>query len=198
VRIGLTGGIGSGKSTVSAELARLGATIVDADAISRSLTAPSGAAMPALAAAFGPSIVNADGALNRDKMRNCVYSSPALKLQLEAIVHPMVKAEMLRQSALAQSHGARCIVFDIPLLVETAYWKQILHRVLVIDCTEQTQIARVAQRDACSAEQVQRVLRTQASRLQRLQAADMVIFNENLTPQMLAFEVQAIAAQFGL
>lgn len=198
MRIGLTGGIGSGKSTVSAELARLGATIVDADAVSRSLTAPSGAAMPALAAAFGPSIVNADGALDRAKMRDCVYSSPALKLQLETIVHPMVKTEMLRQSTLAQTHGARCIVFDIPLLLETVYWRQMLHRVLVIDCTEQTQIARVMQRDACSAEQVQRVLNAQASRLQRLQAADMVLFNDNLTPPMLALEVQAMAAQFGL
>jgi dephospho-CoA kinase len=179
-------------------LARLGATIIDADAISRSLTAPNGAAMPALAAAFGPSIVNADGVLNRDKMRDCIYSNPALKLQLEAIVHPMVKAEMLRQSTLAQTRGARCIVFDIPLLVETVYWKQMLHRILVIDCTEQTQIARVMRRDACSAEQVQRVARAQASRLQRLQGADMVLFNDNLTPQMLAVEVQAMAAQFGL
>jgi dephospho-CoA kinase len=198
VRIGLTGGIGSGKSTVSAELGQMGATIVDADAVSRSVTGSNGSAIPALTTAFGSSILSSNGALDRAQMRRLIYSNPASKIQLEAIVHPLVRTEIQRQSILAETNGARCIVFDIPLLLETAYWRRMLHRILVIDCTEETQISRVVQRDGLSAEQVQRVVLAQVSRLDRLQAADMALFNDGISPQILALRVQEIGAQFGL
>jgi dephospho-CoA kinase len=198
VRIGLTGGIGSGKSTVSAQLGQMGATIVDADAISRSVTDSNGSAIPALTAAFGSSILSSNGALDRAQMRRLIYSNPASKIQLEAIVHPLVKTEMQRQSTLAETNGARCIVFDIPLLLETEYWRRMLHRILVIDCTEQTQFSRVMQRDGLSAEQVQRVVLSQVSRLDRLQVADIVLFNDNIPPKILALHVQEIGVQFGL
>lgn len=198
VRIGLTGGIGSGKSTVSAQLGQMGATIVDADAVSRSVTGSNGSAIPALTTAFGSSILSSNGALDRAQMRRLIYSNPASKIQLEAIVHPLVRTEIQRQSILAETNGARCIVFDIPLLLETAYWRRMLHRILVIDCTEETQISRVVQRDGLSAEQVQRVVLAQVSRLDRLQAADMALFNDGISPQILALRVQEIGAQFGL
>jgi dephospho-CoA kinase len=198
VRIGLTGGIGSGKSTVSAQLGQMGATIVDADAVSRSVTGFNGSAIPALTTAFGSSILSSHGALDRAQMRRLIYSNPASKIQLEAIVHPLVRTEIQRQSILAETNGARCIVFDIPLLLETAYWRRMLHRILVIDCTEETQISRVVQRDGLSAEQVQRVVLAQVSRLDRLQAADMALFNDGISPQILALRVQEIGAQFGL
>ena len=198
MRIGLTGGIGSGKSTVSAQLGQMGATIVDADAVSRSVTGSNGSAIPALTTAFGSSILSSNGALDRAQMRRLIYSNPASKIQLEAIVHPLVRTEIQRQSILAETNGARCIVFDIPLLLETAYWRRMLHRILVIDCTEETQISRVVQRDGLSAEQVQRVVLAQVSRLDRLQAADMALFNDGISPQILALRVQEIGAQFGL
>ena len=198
VRIGLTGGIGSGKSTVSAQLGQMGATIVDADAVSRSVTGSNGSAIPALTTAFGSSILSSNGALDRAQMRRLIYSNPASKIQLEAIVHPLVRTEIQRQSILAETNGARCIVFDIPLLLETAYWRRMLHRILVIDCTEETQISRVVQRDGLSAEQAQRVVLAQVSRLDRLQAADMALFNDGISPQILALRVQEIGAQFGL
>jgi dephospho-CoA kinase len=198
MRIGLTGGIGSGKSTVSAELGQMGASIVDADAVSRSVTGSNGSAIPALTTAFGSSILSSNGALDRAQMRRLIYSNPASKIQLEAIVHPLVRTEIQRQSILAETNGARCIVFDIPLLLETAYWRRMLHRILVIDCTEQTQVSRVMQRDGLSAEQVQRVVLAQVSRLDRLQAADIALFNEDISPQILALRVQEIGAQFGL
>ena len=198
VRIGLTGGIGSGKSTVSAQLGQMGATRVDADAVSRSVTGSNGSAIPALTTAFGSSILSSNGALDRAQMRRLIYSNPASKIQLEAIVHPLVRTEIQRQSILAETNGARCIVFDIPLLLETAYWRRMLHRILVIDCTEETQISRVVQRDGLSAEQVQRVVLAQVSRLDRLQAADMALFNDGISPQILALRVQEIGAQFGL
>ena len=198
VRIGLTGGIGSGKSTVSAELGQMGATIADADAVSRSVTGSNGSAIPALTTAFGSSILSSNGALDREQMRRLIYSNPASKIQLEAIVHPLVRTEIQRQSILAETNGARCIVFDIPLLLETAYWRRMLHRILVIDCTEETQISRVVQRDGLSAEQVQHMVLAQVSRLDRLQAADMALFNDGISPQILALRVQEIGAQFGL
>jgi dephospho-CoA kinase len=198
VRIGLTGGIGSGKSTVSAQLRQMGATIVDADVISRSVTGSNGSAIPALTAAFGSSILSSNNALDRARMRRLIYSNPASKIQLEAIVHPLVQTEMQHQSTLAEANGPCCIIFDVPLLLETAYWRRMLHRILVIDCTEQTQISRVMQRDGLSAEQVQRVVLAQVSRLDRLQAADIALFNDGISPQILALRVQEIGAQFGL
>jgi dephospho-CoA kinase len=148
VRVGLTGGIGSGKSTVAGMLAALGAAVIDADAISRSVTAAGGSAIPALQAEFGPAFITRDGALDRDRMREATYADPGVRKRLEGIVHPLVGAESARQETLAESSGTRCIVFDIPLLVESRRWRQRVDLVLVIDCPAELQVERVVRRSA--------------------------------------------------
>ncbi|MBL8328186.1 MAG: dephospho-CoA kinase [Rubrivivax sp.] len=188
-RIGLTGGIGSGKSTVAAELVRCGAWLVDTDAIARGLTAPGGAALPALAEAFGAQIIGADGALDRQQMRRRVFSSPELKRQLEGILHPMIGAEALLQ---ADQAGGRPVVFDVPLLTESTHWRQRVQRVLVVDCSEATQLARVCQRNGWEADTVKAIIAQQARREDRRRVADAVIHNEGLSLDALHAEVQAL------
>jgi dephospho-CoA kinase len=190
-RIGLTGGIGSGKSTVARSLVEAGAVLVDTDAIARSLTAAGGAALPALAAEFGGSIVAGDGGLDRDRMRSLAFADPLAKSQLEAVLHPLIGAEALRQ---AQAAGARPVVFDVPLLAESGHWRQRVERVLVVDCLEATQVARVVQRSGWSEDAVRRVIVQQASRAARRAIADAVIFNDGLTADELAAEVRALWA----
>jgi len=197
-RIGLTGGIGSGKSTVAAMLAELGASIIDADAISRDLTAAGGAAMPAIASAFGAGFVNASGALDREVMRKQVFSDPGSKRRLEAIIHPLVASQTAAQALSAERAGAPCVVFDVPLLVESGHWRPRLHQVLVIDCTESRQISRVMQRNAWTREAVQQVMAGQADRAQRLAAADLCIYNETVSLVELAALVRTAAQRFGL
>ena len=197
-RIGLTGGIGSGKSTVARVLVECGAALIDADAISRQLTAPGGAAISALASQFGPQIITAEGAMDRDRMRQLAFNDPALKKQLEAIIHPLISQESLRQSSAAVDAGCACIVFDIPLLVESGRWRQQLDRVLVVDCAEDTQIARVMARNGLTREGVEKIIAAQASRVQRLAAADICICNEGLSLQALARLVRQLAPRFGL
>ena len=197
-RIGLTGGIGSGKSTVAAMLSELGASIIDADAISRQLTAAGGAAMPAIASAFGAGFVNASGALYREAMRKQVFSDPGSKRRLEAIIHPLVASQTAAQALRAERAGAPCVVFDVPLLVESGHWRPQLHQVLVIDCTESRQISRVMQRSAWTREAVQLVMAGQADRAQRLAAADLCIYNETVSLVELAALVRAVALRFGL
>ncbi len=177
LRIGLTGGIGSGKSTVAAMLAALGATVVDADAISRASTAPGGAAIEPIRQAFGDAVITPAGALDRDRMRARVFSDADAKARLEAIVHPLVRAEIDRRIAACT---ADAIVLDLPLLVESAAWRQRCDRVWVVDCTPQTQIRRVMARNGWPREQVLAVLAQQASRAQRLAAADVVIDNDDV------------------
>ena len=177
LKIGLTGGIGSGKSTVARMLVDLGAVLVDTDAIARELTAPGGAAIPALREAFGPQAVGADGALNRDWMRERVFSNPEAKSRLETILHPMI-GETARQRALAAAPAT--VVFDVPLLVESGRWRSRVDRVLVVDCHEQTQVERVMARNGWSAETVQRIMAQQATRAQRRAVADEVVFNDGL------------------
>ncbi|MCX7662425.1 MAG: dephospho-CoA kinase [Tepidimonas fonticaldi] len=177
LRIGLTGGIGSGKSTVAAMLAALGATVVDADAISRASTAPGGAAIEPIRRAFGDAFITPAGALDRDRMRARVFSDTDAKARLEAIVHPLVRAEIDRRIAACT---ADAIVLDLPLLVESAAWRQRCDRVWVVDCTPQTQIRRVMARNGWPREQVLAVLAQQASRAQRLAAADVVIDNDDV------------------
>ena len=197
--LGLTGGIGSGKSTVAHMLESHGAIVIDADAIARSVTAPGGAAMPAIAESFGPEFVTAQGALDRDRMRELVFRDPGAKQRLEAIVHPLVGHETARQTQTARDRGAPIIVFDVPLLVESAHWRQRVDRVLVVDCLESTQIQRVVARSGLEPAAVERIMAVQVSRAQRLQAADWVIYNEGLTLQALDQEVvtlvQRILAQ---
>ena len=197
-RIGLTGGIGSGKSTVARVLVACGAALVDADAISRQLTAPGGAALGPLAREFGPDIITAEGMMDRDRMRQIAFADPAVKRQLESIIHPMVSRESARQASLAMAAGHTCIVFDIPLLVESGSWRQRLDRVLVVDCTHETQIARVMARNAFSREAVEKIIAGQASRGQRLAAADACICNEDLSLLALERLVRQMAGCFGL
>jgi len=197
-RLGLTGGIGSGKTTVAGMLAEMGATVVDADAISRAATAPGGSAIAMLKIAFGTSMLAADGSLDREQMRTLIYSDPTAKVRLESIVHPLVGQEIARQAEHAQARGATCIVFDIPLLVESRHWRSTLQRILVIDCSERTQIERVTARNRLDTGSVTKILAAQASRTERLDAADMVIFNDGVDMNALALQVHEIGTQFGL
>jgi dephospho-CoA kinase len=198
IKLGLTGGIGSGKSTVAASLQACGAAVVDADAISRQTTAAGGLAMPAIAQQFGAKFVGADGALDRAAMRELVFAQPEARLQLEAIVHPLVSAETARQTQAALDAGKQLVVFDVPLLVESAHWRSRVDRVLVVDCLETTQTARVVARSGLTPQAVQAIINQQASRQRRLNAADLVIYNDGLTLDDLRQACCEIARRFGL
>ena len=198
LRVGLTGGIGSGKSTVLQMLVAQGATAIDADAISRSLTATGGAAIPALAQHFGARFVGADGALDRALMREQAYADPEARKALEAILHPLIGADIDRQVQAAQDAGSSCLVFDVPLLVESGRWRQQLDQIAVVDCSVATQIARVVARSALQPREVEAIIAAQAPRMLRLAAADVVLCNEGITLAQLQQEVQRAAQRFGL
>ncbi len=185
--VGLTGGIGSGKSAVADMLARRGAAIIDTDQIAHALTAPGGAAIPSIASAFGDNFLTSEGALNRSMMRERVFSDPAAKRQLEAILHPLIGQQTQRE---AERASGSYLVFVVPLLVESGRWKERVNRVLVVDCSEALQLERVMRRNQFSAEQVRAIMATQASREQRLALADDVIVND----QPLEVLEQAVAA----
>ena len=189
--IGLTGGIGSGKSTVARSLVGCGAVLVDTDAISRVLTLPGGGALPALAEAFGHEIIGADGALDRARMRERAFGDPSARSRLEAILHPMIGAEAQAQ---AEAACGPVVVFDVPLLVESGRWRRRVQRVLVVDCEEGTQVLRVVQRSAWAEDAVRAVVAQQATRAQRRAAADAVIVNEGLTLVELESQVRALWA----
>ncbi|MCX8517727.1 MAG: dephospho-CoA kinase [Rhodoferax sp.] len=197
-KLGLTGGIGSGKSTVANLLAQSGAKVIDADAISRATTAPGGAAIALIAQQFGPEYVDASGALRREPMRQRVFNDAAAKKQLEAIIHPLVGQAIAEYTRQALAQGTRCLVYDIPLLVESGHWRKHLDRVLVLDCHPAIQLERVCQRSALSRENVMKIIAAQASRPQRLAAADWVLHNQGISLTQLALQVQEIAMQFGL
>ena len=187
--IGLTGGIGSGKSTVAAMLVRHGATLVDTDLIARQLTLAGGAAMPAIGQAFGAEVLAADGSLDRAAMRQRAFEDADAKRRLEAILHPLIGVEAARQAAAA---GRVHIVFDVPLLAESAHWRDRVDRVLVVDCTEATQRARVARRPGWTPEAADSVIAQQATRAARRRCADAVIYNEGLDLTALGREVDAL------
>jgi dephospho-CoA kinase len=197
-RIGLTGGIGSGKSTVLHMLTELGAAAIDADAISRATTAAGGAAIAAIAQRFGADFIGPDGALDRARMRERAYADPQARRQLEEIIHPLVGAESARQVDAALAAGVPCIVFDIPLLVESARWRAQVDRVLVVDCSPDTQVQRVVARSGLAPDAVRAIMAAQATREQRLAAADIVICNEQLTLDQLRDNVVQAARSFGL
>jgi len=192
VRIGLTGGIGSGKSTVARMWAALGAAVIDTDLIARQLTAAGGAAMPALVAAFGTDITAEDGSLSREAMRARAFTDPAIKSRLEAVLHPLIGAETAQQADAATSAGHPALVFDVPLLTESLHWRERVHRVLVIDCDEATQIARVAERAGWNEESARRVIANQATRARRRAIADAVIYNDGIGLDQLNAEVQSL------
>ena len=197
--IGLTGGIGSGKSTVASMLAERGAAVIDADAISRSLTAPGGRAIAALARTFGSEMITPEGAMDRAAMRQRVFTDAQAKLQLESIIHPLVGQVTQEQTQQAIDNGKTCLVFDVPLLVESgARWRQKVQHVLVVDCEVTTQMARVMERSAMSQVEVQRIIAQQASRNQRLACADSVIYNQGIDLAGLKREVDFWALRFGL
>lgn len=174
--LGLTGGIGSGKTTVANMFAELGATLIDTDLIAHQLTMPGGQAIPAIRAQFGKSTITQEGAMDRAAMRQLVFADQEQKYKLESILHPLIRAETER-AALAAT-GKYCI-FVVPLLLESGNWKSRVARVLVVDCDEETQIQRVMSRNNLSREQVEAIMRHQASRQQRLAAADDVIVNDD-------------------
>lgn len=196
LRIGLTGGIGSGKSTVAEMLQTRGAVVMDADAIARSVTAPQGAAISAIARTLGSEFITSEGALDRDRMRAHVFQHPEAKRLLEGIIHPLVTQTVQRQTQEAMKQGHRTLVFDVPLLVESGVrWRSQVDRVLVVDCLLETQIHRVMARNGWDRETVQRVIETQASRAQKLAAADWVIHNEGLSIDALRQCVQSLPLQ---
>ena len=172
--VGLTGGIGSGKSAAAEYFAQLGAAVVDTDVISHALTGPGGAAIPAIRQAFGDHMITSQGALDRAAMREQVFADTASRARLEAILHPMIRLEALRQCAAA---NAPYVVLTVPLLVETGAYRDKVNRIAVVDCPEDVQIARVCQRSGLTELQVRAIMDAQAPRAARLSAADDVIDN---------------------
>jgi dephospho-CoA kinase len=172
--VGLTGGIGSGKSAAAEEFGRLGATVVDSDAISHRLTQPGGAAIAQLRQLFGADFVDPAGALDRTKMRALVFRDPAAKRKLEELLHPMIRAESERAIAMA---SGPYVVHVVPLLIESPGYRQRVTRVLVVDCPESVQADRVRRRSGLSEDEVQRIIGAQIRREDRLAAADDVIDN---------------------
>ncbi len=172
--VGLTGGIGSGKSAATERFAALGATIVDTDLIAHRLTAPGGAAIAAIRQAFGECVISADGSLDRGAMRARVFAEPAARQQLEAILHPLIRAESARQCLAAPGPY---VVMAVPLLVESGTYRQRCDRVCVVDCPEALQIERVRTRSGLDETQIRAIMAAQASREERLAAADDVIDN---------------------
>ena len=201
-RIGLTGGIGSGKSSVARCLSQRGARVIDADALSRQLTAPGGKALPHIAKRFGSALMLADGSMNRDAVRALVLQNPEKRLQLETILHPMIGGEIARLTEEAVQARCRCLIFDIPLLVESPHWRFRLDNVVVVDCHTTTQIDRVLSRESdrkgWTVHAVEQVIAAQASRAQRLAAADICIYNDGISMEALARLAGEVASRFGL
>lgn len=192
--VGLTGGIGCGKTTVANMFADLGATLVDTDEIAHALTAAHGAAMPALLAEFGPGCATADGALDRAAMRALVFSDSSARHRLEAILHPRIRDAALAAAAIATGSY---VIFVVPLLIESGTWRARVNRVLAIDCPEPVQIARVMARNGLSEDQVRAIMATQITRAERLAAADDVVTNDGgideLRPQIARLHEKYLA-----
>ena len=185
--VGLTGGIGSGKSAVAELFAQRGINVVDTDAIAHALTVPGGAAMAAIRAEFGDAAAGADGALDRAAMRAMVFADPSARKRLEAILHPLIRAESERQIAHKVAGSAYAILM-VPLLIESGDYRKRVNRIAVVDCAESTQIERVVSRSGLARSEIERILAAQATRAERLAAADDVIDNDGalagLAPQI--------------
>jgi len=194
-RVGLTGGIGSGKSTVANTLKACGATVLDADHVARMCTQAGGAAMPDIRHHFGEAFVSVDGSMDRDRMRTHVFANPQAKVLLESIIHPRVHEELER---LVHTSHAACVVFDVPLLVESGRWRSRLDTVLVVDCARETQIARVMARNGWPRQQVESVIAQQSPHAVRLASADGVLWNDGIDLPALQALVLGMARRLGL
>lgn len=190
--VGVTGGIGSGKTTVADRFAVRGVPVVDTDAIAHELTGPGGAAMAAIGAAFGAAVVRPDGGLDRAAMRGLAFSDPEAKRRLEAILHPLIRAESDRRCHAA---GAVYALLVVPLLVESGSYRQRVDRILVVDCAETTQVARVMARSGLAADEVRRIMANQATRAERVAAADDIIFNDE-APEALDVQIDRLHARY--
>lgn len=189
-RIGLTGGIGSGKSTAAQELRGLGAEVIDADQLAREVSAANGPAIEPLRRQFGAQSIGADGSMDRAWMRALAFADPSARRTLEAIVHPLV--EQATQARVARAAPDAVLVFEVPLLVESGRWRTRVDRILVIDCDEATQAARVTQRPGWTADTARQVILQQATRAARRNAADAVIDNTRLTRAELSAQIHAL------
>ena len=175
--VGVTGGIGSGKSTVADAFVGLGAGLVDTDVIARELTMANGAAMPALVAEFGPEIVGKDGAMDRSAVRQRVFADPSARERLEAILHPLIR-QISTERCLAATEPY--VILAVPLLVESGNYNERCDRIVVVDCQESVQIERVIERNGLSVDEVKAIMAAQATRQQRLFAANDVVVNDGL------------------
>ena len=190
--VGLTGGIGSGKSAAAQAFEELGITVIDTDAIAHALTAPGGAAIAPIRAAFGADYLTPEGALSRMRMRELVFADAAKKHLLESILHPMIRA---RTSELVQAARSPYVILMVPLLVESSDYRRRCQRILVVDCAEELQLARVTARSGLAAGQVRAIMANQVTRAVRLAAADDVIDNSQ-DPARLRRQVEALHARY--
>jgi dephospho-CoA kinase len=188
----LTGGIGSGKSSVARLFEARGVEVIDADALAHALTAPGGGAIPAIRAAFGPEVIDERGALDRERMRQQVFGDPGARKRLEAILHPIIREESERLRAAAAS---AYVILMIPLLVESGDPRRRCDRVLVVDCPEEEQVRRVMLRSNLARPEVAAIMATQASRAARLAHADDVIDNGG-DPDRLPPQVEVLHARY--
>jgi dephospho-CoA kinase len=193
LRIGLTGGIGSGKSTVAQMLVDLGATLIDTDALAKALTSPGGAAVDAIRHAFGPEFIDESGGLARERMRELVFADDVARLRLESLLHPLINAQAQR---LAQASGSSVLVFDVPLLVESGHWRSKVHLVVVVDCDEMTQVKRVIGRSGWTEHAVKAVMARQATREARRACADAVILNDGISLPELRDKVGSLWSEW--
>lgn len=190
--VGLTGGIGSGKTTAAEMFRELGAAVVDTDAISRDLTGARGAAVPAIREQFGPEYVAADGSLERDRMRRLVFSNASAREALEAILHPLIRGEARARVASAL---APYVILVVPLLFETGAYADLMQRVMAVDCSEEKQVERATRRSGISAEEVRAIMTSQLPRAARRARADDVLDNE-AGPEALRVQVAALHARY--
>ncbi|MCF8165520.1 MAG: dephospho-CoA kinase [Rhodoferax sp.] len=194
--IGLTGGIGSGKTAVSALLGGYGAGIIDTDKISHQITAPGGEAIPLITEAFGADFIDPHGALNRPKMRTVVFEDPSARQALERITHPLIQEETVKQALELAKSGVPYLVFVVPLLIESGFWTKLIDYLVVVDCPEETQIKRVMHRNNMTRSEVEKILNAQTSRNARLTTANAVIENQGsldeLKPAVLKLHQQLL------
>lgn len=194
IRLGITGGIGSGKSTAAQILARwLHGAVVDADAISRQSTASGGSAIPEITRIWGSHILAADGGLNRPLARQRAFEDPTFRQTLESIIHPLVHQEIARTEMECARQQATALIYDIPLLVESGQWRSRLDQIVVVDCSEETQIQRVQARNQIEPDGVRAIIHAQASRRHRLASADIVICNDRISLLELDKQCQQVS-----